>query len=187
MTMTRTMTMTKTIPLQEKTNSESPNPPATLARILEINRRLIQPEERMSLQIADRLWCEEGKPCTVPELSRCVERALRLCVSEGILYAPVLLLRKKSLDRGTWRPALPQRHATQHFSATQRCSATSPAATQKPAASMKENSGSGSPGESCARCGNTGLYTSPDGMTGYLCPCGAYMRNLKASRAAARA
>lgn len=178
------MTVTKAIPLRETDSQVSSNAPATLVRLLEINRKLVQQEEQMSLLIADRLWCEEGKPCTVPELSRCIERTLRLCVSEGILYAPVLLLRKKSLDRGTWRPAWPQHRATPHLSAAQRCSATNTSATQQPAASMKENSAAGSPGESCARCGNTGLYTSPDGMTGFLCPCGAYMRNLKASRAA---
>jgi len=77
---------------------------ASIARLLEIERRWVRPEELPSLQIAQEIWDSEHRPTDACELARVLERVLRMCVEAGILYAPVLLLRKKSLERGTWLP-----------------------------------------------------------------------------------
>jgi hypothetical protein len=41
----------------------------------------------------------------VAPLCRLLERILRTCQQEGIRYPPILLRRKKEMQRGVWEPA----------------------------------------------------------------------------------
>ena len=73
-------------------------------RLLEIDRSLLAPEAEKSLLLADRVWCEEGCPREPSRLVAVLEKILQRCLSSGLWYAPILLRRKKGLERGTWRP-----------------------------------------------------------------------------------
>ncbi|HEV3220989.1 MAG TPA: hypothetical protein VGZ48_14570 [Candidatus Acidoferrales bacterium] len=147
----------------------------SIIKLLEIECRWVLPSERASLLLAERPWEAEGRPTAPHELTRLLERVLRLCVAEGMLYAPVLLLRKKSLQRGTWLPKA-QPIGMQLT--------TRPGAL--PTSEGRATETLGGEADDCPRCSGTGLYTSPDGRTGYLCPCGSYLRNLKLQKQSAQ-
>jgi hypothetical protein len=74
-----------------------------LLRLLQIDSSLIGPEARESLLLADRIWREAGAPREMWALVAALEEILRRCKESGIWYAPILLQRKKALERGTWR------------------------------------------------------------------------------------
>jgi hypothetical protein len=76
----------------------------TLTRLLEINLRLIQPLEYASISFAERTWQENGSPTGVRELIDLLEKVLSGCQKAGERYAPILLQRKRALQRGTWVP-----------------------------------------------------------------------------------
>src|ERR1700679_3576632 len=82
----------------------------TLTHLLEINSRLIMPEELASTGVAERIWRDFGCPTGVRALIDVLEKVLSECAQNGIRYAPILLQRKKALSRGTWEP-LPERVA----------------------------------------------------------------------------
>ena len=73
-------------------------------RLLEIDRSLVAPEAEKSLLLADRVCCEERCPREPSRLVAVLEKILQRCLSSGLWYAPILLRRKKGLERGTWRP-----------------------------------------------------------------------------------
>lgn len=76
----------------------------TLTKFLEIEKRLLKPDELASLSIAERLWVEHGSPTDGRALIDVLEMVLGRCVTSGIMNAPILLQRKKALERGTWEP-----------------------------------------------------------------------------------
>jgi hypothetical protein len=80
----------------------------TLTRVLEIDAKLLLPEDERGLQLARLLWDEDGRPSERRALCQTLERILTVCQREGIRYPAILLRRKKELERGTWapRPAL---------------------------------------------------------------------------------
>ena len=106
-------------------------------RLLEIDRSLLAPEAEKSLLLADRIWCEEGCPREPSRLVAVLEKILQRCLSSGLWYAPILLRRKKGLERGTWRPP-----------ACASCAGESPSlpATASPATRGKNDG-------DCATCG----------------------------------
>jgi hypothetical protein len=157
----------------ERKNARKISAPS-IVRLLEIERRWVLPLEQASLLLAQELWESEGFPAAPHELAALLERVLRMCVEEGMLYAPVLLLRKKSLLRGTW---LPKAQATPTPASPHNVPAPQPLAIAAPPESTP--AAAAHDGEECPRCSGTGLYASRDGLTGYLCPCGSYLRNLK--------
>jgi hypothetical protein len=153
-----------------------------LLRLLELDRSLIAPEARRSLLIAEIVWSGAGCPCDRAGLCAALEETLQRCVREGVWYAPVLLQRKKAIERGTWRPARTasraagEAHSPQHAAA-----AIAPPDSRAPAA------GDQAAGGLCARCGGSGILNAPGGLTGALCPCGAYLRRYTgAAQAAAK-
>jgi hypothetical protein len=128
-------------------------------RLLEIDRSLVAPEAQKSLLLADRVWNEEGCPRETWALCGVLEKILRRCLDSNIWYAPVLLQRKKALERGSWRP-----HS---FAAPPGRSS---------AASADEPQGSA---ERCAECGGTGIVIRAGGFSGSLCSCGGYLSRVR--------
>jgi hypothetical protein len=134
-----------------------------LLRLLQIDSSLIGSEARESLLVAERVWHEEGCPREGWALAAALEKILRRCAASGIWYAPVLLQRKKALERGTWRAAAqPSARALQREIA-------GPARAASPGAVD-------SAGPPCERCGGSGVVNAPAGTSGTLCECGAYLR-----------
>lgn len=119
----------------------------TLTLLLEINSRLVRPEELASLGVAERLWRGFGCPTGVRELIDLLEKVLLECGQCGIRYAPILLQRKKALHRGTWAP--------QVYVASVDSGIT------------ESNSSDGV----CSKCGGSGYMPVNGGRSMDLCPC----------------
>ena len=75
-----------------------------LIKYLEIDEAQVQPDARRSLLLAEKIWTENGSPLERWELVRVLEEILRRCIASGIWYAPMLLQRKKAIERDSWRP-----------------------------------------------------------------------------------
>ena len=120
----------------------------TLTRLLEIDLSFLQYAEERALRVADKIWREKGAPVEPEPLSQVLEATLRYCVEEGITYPPILLKRKKQLQRNAWKPNL-QSHLQE---ARRRANAD---------------------GSFCTRCEGRGFFNLPNG-SGSLCPCGAW-------------
>jgi hypothetical protein len=134
-------------------------------RLLEIDRSLVTREAQKSLLLADRVWNEEGCPQEACALCGVLEKILRRCLDSNIWYAPVLLQRRKALERGSWRP---------------RATVPTPVrgATSAPAESHGEPPSST---ETCAECGGTGIVIRAGGFSGSLCSCGRFLSRIKRS------
>ena len=118
----------------------------TLTRLLEIKTGLINYEDERGLMLAEQFWQEHGMPSEAQPLCDVLERILRRCKEEVVLYPPVLLLRKKGLERGTWSPP-----------------AKRPPDADNPL--PKE----GDP--NCQKCGGTGHVVAADGRSAKFCEC----------------
>ena len=134
----------------------------TLTKFLEIENRLLKPNEFASLAIAESLWVEHGSPTDGRALIDVLEMVLRRCVASGIMYALILLQRKKALERGTWEP-----------------NTISPATGASRASGGQEN---GTGVAQCPYCGGGGIVFAPGGGSGSLCQCGAWKRGGNTSR-----
>jgi hypothetical protein len=75
-----------------------------LIKYLEIDESQVHPDARRSLLLAEKVWTENGSPLDRWELVRVLEEILRRCIASGIWYAPMLLQRKKAIERDSWRP-----------------------------------------------------------------------------------
>jgi hypothetical protein len=127
----------------------------TLTRLLEIDAKLLLPEEERGLQLARLLWNEAGRPSERRALCRTLEKILTDCQREGIRYPAILLRRKKELERGTWAP--------------------------QPAPAAPADS----PGDpDCTICGGIGTIANPGGLSGRLCECYIRKHSAKPSPAA---
>jgi hypothetical protein len=73
----------------------------TLTELLEIERRLLAPEDELGLSYAELHWIDAGMPREPRALCRALKRILYVCQREGVRYPPILLRRKKELERGT--------------------------------------------------------------------------------------
>lgn len=76
----------------------------TLTKLLEIDESKIVREQQRSLLLAEKVWYEAGQPRERWELVRVLEEILLRCVASHIWYAPILLQRKKAIERDSWRP-----------------------------------------------------------------------------------
>ena len=76
----------------------------TLTRLLEIESRLLSRAARSSMEIAQQVWAEHGRPVDGPSLIEVLEEAMQTCQQGGVRYPPILLKRKKELQRGEWSP-----------------------------------------------------------------------------------
>jgi hypothetical protein len=113
----------------------------TLTRLLEIDRALLTPDESRGLALAELLWSRAGRPAEPCALCRALEKILSACQSEGLRYPPILLRRKKELERAAWAPQ----------------------------AADEPETAAGEP--ACILCGGTGSIPNPGGLSGRLCEC----------------
>jgi hypothetical protein len=113
----------------------------TLTRLLEIDRALLTFDESRGLALAELLWNRAGRPAEIGALCRALENILSACQSEGLRYPPILLRRKKELERAAWAPQ----------------------------AADEPEGAAGEP--ACALCGGTGSIPNPGGLSGRLCEC----------------
>ena len=123
----------------------------TLARLLEIDRKLLRWEEERGLEFAERVWAEKGRPAERRRLIELLEEVLQLCQQEGLTYPAVFLKRKKQLERRDW---LPQSQGV----------GTEVSRTAAGAVGV------------CPDCGGTGVAPNPGGQSAQLCGCGAWRR-----------
>jgi hypothetical protein len=123
----------------------------TLTRLLEINSKLLKPDEFVSLQVAERIWRDHGCPTGVRELIELLEKVLSDCLQDGIRYAPILLQRKKALHRGIWAPRI-----------------------ESVAALADAPKVANADGDACSRCGGSGYILVRRGRGATLCPCEAW-------------
>src|SRR5579872_2906837 len=114
----------------------------TLTRLLEIDRALLTFDESRGLALAELLWNRAGRPAEIGALCRALENILSDCQSEGLRYPPILLRRKKELERAAWAPQSPNE---------------------------AEAEAAGEP--ACVLCGGTGSIPNPGGLSGRLCEC----------------
>jgi hypothetical protein len=80
----------------------------TLTVLLGIDRRFLTCEDELGLAYAERLFVAAGAPTRNRALYDLLEQILVACKREGLVYPPILLLRKKQIGRGVWSPQLPQ-------------------------------------------------------------------------------
>lgn len=113
----------------------------TLTRLLEIDRALLTADENRGLALAELLWNRAGRPAETGALCRVLENILGACQSEGLRYPPILLRRKKELERAAWAPQ----------------------------AADEVEAAAGEP--ACILCGGTGSIPNPGGLSGRLCEC----------------
>ncbi len=130
----------------------------TLTRLLEINSRLLKPDECVSLQVAERIWRDHGSPTGVRELTDILEKVLSECGQDGIRYAPIILQRKKALHRGTWAPRVEYL-----------------AAVSGPTTVANANGGA------CSKCGGEGYILVRGGRGATLCSCGGWKKTMSIS------
>ncbi len=128
----------------------------TLTHLLGIDRSLLRPEEESGLALAERTWAESGAPRDLSALCDVLEAVLTGCTRRGILYPPILLRRKKEIQRGTWRPA------------------EAPAVEAQPAEAV------GADGGTCPHCQGRGFVCNPGGRSATLCSCGAWKKGTQA-------
>jgi hypothetical protein len=140
-----------------------------LLRLLEIDRSLIPPEAQRSLLIAEMVWSNAGSPQDRAGLCAALEKTLQSCTRQGIWYAAVLLQRKKSLERGSWRPLAQLRRQVRQVQGprSERISAALPV-------QMDDS-------DACSECRGSGIITAPGGKSGTFCSCGIYLTRLRKS------
>ena len=78
----------------------------TLTKLLEIDHRFLRVEDEMGLAFAEKLFSAAGAPTRGRALIEALENVLVACKRESLVYPPIILRRKKELQRGTWRPQL---------------------------------------------------------------------------------
>ena len=130
----------------------------TLTRLLEIEQKWVNWEEQRSLLEAERLWRGRGSPTEPRPLEDLLERVLTTCQREGIPYAPVLLLRKRQLGRGEWKPRRgPETDSGDPFKG------------------IRE----GNP--NCPRCGGSGHVVNAATLSASMCDCNRWRREAQNS------
>jgi hypothetical protein len=76
----------------------------TLCRLLEIKMSLLRAEDHPAVEIAERAWSKAGRPITRRGLIAFLEAFVTTAVAEGYGYPPILLRRKREMQRGDWAP-----------------------------------------------------------------------------------
>lgn len=76
------------------------------SQLLELDVRRLKYEDKESVEVAAGLWEKVGSPRARRELIEFLEKFLKACQGEGRYYAPILLRRKRELQRGDFRPRL---------------------------------------------------------------------------------
>ena len=74
------------------------------SQLLELDTRRRKYEDKESVEMAARLWEKAGSPSARRDPNKLLESFLNAGQREGRYYAPILLRRKKELQRGDFRP-----------------------------------------------------------------------------------
>jgi hypothetical protein len=126
----------------------------TLTRLLGINLRLLRFEDDRGLQLAEEVWRLQGAPFEGQILADAIETCLQRCTEEGIPYPPILLKRKKQIERGTWSPDT--------------------------RGNLVDVSTAPVDGESaCSKCGGSGYVLIEGGRHAKMCECNKWVRSQK--------
>lgn len=72
----------------------------TLTKVLKIDENLLGRETREAMYAAEGIWARRGSPRESEALAATLEEILATCKASGLRYPPVLLLRKKQVERG---------------------------------------------------------------------------------------
>jgi hypothetical protein len=73
--------------------------------VLEIDKAFFKSNDHYNaMEIAYRTWAELGRPTTRTGLSNVLEQTIKRTLERGHRYPPILLKRKRALDRGEWEP-----------------------------------------------------------------------------------
>jgi hypothetical protein len=122
--------------------------------VLEIDKAFFKSNDHYNaMEIAYRTWAELGRPTTRTGLSNVLEQTIKRTLERGHRYPPILLKRKRALDRGEWEPKVT-------------------AASSNATPEMN--------GESCPDCRGSG-FTQKAG-SGSLCPCGSWNKANRRNR-----
>jgi hypothetical protein len=119
-----------------------------LTSLLKIDVMVLNDAERRGLQLAQELWEKAGGPTEPQELAAVLENTLQLSRAKGIRYPPVLLLRKKELQRRNIG-----------FTSEQKAPATTGDAVRK-----------------CSLCKGAGVVINSAAFTATLCPNGCFLK-----------
>ena len=76
----------------------------SLRRLLEVDTRLVTEPQEKAMLFAESVWLRAGSPQGRRPLILLLENIMRGCTENGYEYPPVLLKRKKQLERGDWTP-----------------------------------------------------------------------------------
>jgi hypothetical protein len=75
-----------------------------LRRLLEVESRLLTEQQEKAMRFAESAWMKAGSPTERRPLIVLLENTMKGCIENGHEYPPVLLKRKKQLERGDWAP-----------------------------------------------------------------------------------
>jgi hypothetical protein len=126
----------------------------TLTDLLGIKLNLIKFEDERGLRLAEQLWDLHGKPSSGRALVDALENILQRCTEAGVPYPPILLKRKKEIERGVWTPK---------------------AETKTVAGNATTNEGDAT----CAKCGGSGYVPIEGGLHAKFCDCNSLMKRQK--------
>lgn len=76
----------------------------TLQQLLDIEKKLVEDDERAGLLLAELIWTKNGEPRNVQRLVLVLETIIKECVRTETRYPRVILKRKKEMERGSWKP-----------------------------------------------------------------------------------
>ena len=158
-----------------------------LIKYLEIDESQVHSDARRSLLLADKIWTENGSPLERWELVRVLEEILRRCIASGIWYAPMLLQRKKAIERDSWRPR--PREAMRTATPPRLCNVApatvqtvglpaAPSATAPGDLLLKNAPAATTASHECPVCHGTALKVHADGFRGVCFRCNAWEKGL---------
>jgi hypothetical protein len=94
----------------------------TLTQTLQINDCYLHLQDIRAMEYCEKRWQEEGCPLERWPLLNFIEKMLRELVANGIGYPRVLLLRKKEIQRGQFKPeALKAEHGPEPVQVVDAC------------------------------------------------------------------
>jgi hypothetical protein len=76
----------------------------SLRRLLRIRDDYLTEQQQKAMRFAELAWVKSGSPIERKSLIAFLENTIVRCVEEGVEYPPILLKRKKELERHEWTP-----------------------------------------------------------------------------------
>jgi hypothetical protein len=76
----------------------------SLRGLFELESRLLDERHETAMHYAESAWMDAGSPRERRALIAVLESVIVGCNDRGLEYPPVILKRKKQLERGDWTP-----------------------------------------------------------------------------------